>query len=205
MKQGLKLLLLLGLVCTFALADTNFSFTGNFTQDDNVQVFTFTTGAASTITLRTWSYAGGTNAAGQVIARGGFDPILALFDSSGVLINQNDDGGGSVAADSVTGQHYDTYLSAAVGIGTYTATVMEYNNFAIGPNYSNGFARAGQGNFTGTGGFWDVTGSHRDNHWAFDVLNVASASTVPEPGSIFLLATVLAGCGVGLRRRITRG
>ena len=38
--------------------------------------------ATSTVTLQTYGYAGGTNAAGQVIAQGGFDPILALFDST---------------------------------------------------------------------------------------------------------------------------
>jgi hypothetical protein len=66
------------LVSTPAAA-ADFSFTGNFTQDDNVQLFNFVVGAPSSVTLRTWSYAGGTNAAGTTIARGGFDPILALF------------------------------------------------------------------------------------------------------------------------------
>ena len=40
--------------------------TGTFTQDDAVQLFTFTVTdpALTTVTLRTLSYAGGTNAAG---------------------------------------------------------------------------------------------------------------------------------------------
>src|ERR1051325_2516446 len=70
------------------------SFAGNFVHDDDVQQFNFTVGAASpNVILRAWSYAGGVNAAGQVIQRGGFDTILALFNSAGTLIGQNDDGG----------------------------------------------------------------------------------------------------------------
>lgn len=65
----------------------DFSFSGMFTGDDDVQLFDFSVGMASLVTFRTLSYAGGTNAAGTVIARGGFDPILALFDSRGFLIN----------------------------------------------------------------------------------------------------------------------
>jgi hypothetical protein len=83
--------LLSGLGGSLASAD-NFSFTGSFVNDNDVQLFNFTVGAPSLVTLLTYSYAGGTNSAGASIARGGFDPILALFDSNGVFIDQNDDG-----------------------------------------------------------------------------------------------------------------
>ena len=99
-----------GLLMSGASFANDFSFTGTFADHNEVQLFTFSVGAPSTVTLTAWSYAGGTNAAGTVIPRGGFDPILALFDSSGLRINENDDGGSNVAADSVTGQHYDTWL-----------------------------------------------------------------------------------------------
>src|SRR5262245_35968039 len=82
------------LACTNPAKADNFSFTGSFAVDNDVQLFNFSVMAPSNVTLRTWSYAGGTNAAGQLIAAGGFDPILALFDSSGALIDQNDDGVG---------------------------------------------------------------------------------------------------------------
>lgn len=164
-------------------AATDFSFTGTFSSDNNVQFFDFTVGAPSTVTLRTWSYAGGTNAAGQTIARGGFDPILSLYDtSSGNRINQNDDGGcTNVAADSVSGQCWDTYLTSPLGIGTYRVAVSEYNNF--GPSNLSGIFPGA----TCCTGFNDVSGAPsnpRDGHWAFDVLNVESATqggAVPEP------------------------
>jgi len=129
----------LGVVAASLASAANFSFQGALTRDDEVQLFTFSVGSASTVTLRTWSYAGGVNAAGTTIARGGFDPILALFNSSGAVINENDDGGTNVPADAVTGSNFDTFLQSTLNPGTYTVSVMQYDNFAAGPNLSNGF------------------------------------------------------------------
>jgi hypothetical protein len=207
-------ILLLGLLAASAALADNFSFQGAFTADDNVQLFNFTVGSTSTVTLRTWSYAGGVDAAGVTIPRGGFDPILALFDSTGMEINQNDDGGSNVPADSVTGEHYDTYLQSTLAAGTYTVSVMEYDNFANGPNLSNGFARAGQGDFTAAfgcseGKFCDVSGdpagNSRNGNWEFDILGVNSAGTtgggtVPEPASVGLLLLGIGGFAVARKK-----
>lgn len=197
-------------------AAANFSFTGNFNRDDNVQTFNFAVGAASNITLRSWGYAGGVNAAGQTISRGGFDTILALFDSAGVLINQNDDGGCSlVAADAVTGACWDTYLTASLSAGNYFVAVMQYDNFANGPNFANGFVRTGQGNFTGgisgcnstQNSFEDVSGNQagcqRTNAWAFDILNVEQAALVPEPATWAMMIAGFGLVGGAMRRRIS--
>lgn len=217
-RSALAAVILLGGVLTMGAAQAtpqNFSFTGTFSQDDNVQLFHFTVGDTSTVTLRTWSYAGGVNAAGQTIARGGFDPILALFDGTGVLINQNDDGGcGPVAPDSITSQCWDTYLSSTLAPGDYTVSVMQYDSFAVGPNLSAGFTRDGQGNFTpglfpcGASAFCDAAYDARDNHWAFDVLNVDGAvaqppvTSVPEPGSLGMLGFGFLAAGwLAWRRR----
>lgn len=188
---------ILGLSSAPAMA-ADFSFVGTLPTANTPLLFNFSVGSSSTVTLRTYSYAGGTNAAGTVIARGGFDPILALFDSTGALINQNDDGGSLVPADSVTGAHYDTYLQSLLAPGNYTVSVMAYSNFAVGPNLSNGF--------TNTGSFVDFTGNQRDSHWAFDILNVGAATlvrgAVPEPATWMMM---LVGFGVvGASLRFTR-
>jgi hypothetical protein len=196
----------------------NFSFSGSFTQDDNVQLFNFNVGSTSTVTLLTYSYAGsadqnlfgppgaGTNSAGQTIPGDGFDPILALFDSTGAFINQNDDGGSNVPVYVATGARFDTFFTQTLNPGTYTVSVMESNNFANGPNLSDGFAQQGNGNFTGAafgGGsnlpFFDATFTERDGHWAFDILNVDSGSEVaaiPEPSTLDLSSIVLGMFGV---------
>lgn len=207
----------LGLAGAFTPASAaTFSFTGNFTRDDNVQFFNFTTDGTSTVTLRTFSYAGGTNGAGQVITRGGFDPILALFDNLGNLVGQNDDGSSpDVPADPFTGRFFDTFLTALLDAGSYTVAVMQYDNFANGPTLSAGFIRAGQGNFTDTlsggctqGFFCDVSNvqpwDNRDGHWAFDIDGVVEAdvSPVPVPAALPLMASGLAALGfVGWRRK----
>jgi hypothetical protein len=124
---------------------SNFSFTGTFTGDADVQLFGFTVGALSDVTLLTYSYAGGTNADGDEIDPGGFDPILALFDSSGDLIGSNDDDNSNplnVGTDPVTGAAYDTYLNASLGAGDYTVAVSQFNNSASGSTLSEGFVQS---------------------------------------------------------------
>ncbi len=212
----------LGVICLAFIGATasfgsNFSFNGTFTSDAQVALFNFNVGSTSTVTLQTWSYAGGVDAAGATIPRGGFDPILALFDSTGAEINQNDDGGSSVPADSVTGVHYDTYLQSTLAPGSYTVSVQEYDNFAVGPNLSNGFARTGQGNFTSAFGcsagiFCDVSGvpagDSRNGNWEFDIDGVNSAtgpgngggSNTPEPASVGLLLLGVGGLVVGRKK-----
>src|SRR5689334_1345629 len=59
----------------------NFSFVGTFSQDDQMEFFLLTAPTASTI-IRTWGYAGGTNAASSVIPAGGFDPWISVFDTT---------------------------------------------------------------------------------------------------------------------------
>ena len=108
-------------------------------------------------------------------------------------------------ADSVTSQQYDTFLQSFLGAGDYTVSVMQYYNFARGPNLSDGFRETGA-NFTfiyecSNGMFCDATGDNRDGHWAFDVLNVESASAVPEPGTLGLLSMGLAGIAALRKRR----
>ncbi len=218
-SAALALGVVLGMSFSAAAAPTNFSFAGSFSADDNVQLFNFTANGASAVRLISFSYGGGTQSNGNVVARGGFDPILALFDSAGVLIGQNDDavsgttgacGSGVVTPDAVTGEEWDTCLDLVLAAGTYQVAVMQYDNFALGPNLANGFTRTGSPNFTaGIGGctngqFCDVSGepagNNRTNQWAFDILNVEQANQVPEPTTLILAALGIAGLGFSRRR-----
>jgi hypothetical protein len=203
----------LSIVAASLASAANFSFQGTLTRDDQIQLFTFSIASTSNVTLRTWSYAGGVNAAGTTIANGGFDPILALFNSSGLLINENDDGAG-VAADPVTHLTADTLLRSNLSPGTYSVSVMQYDNFAKGPNLSNGFVYSTSPTFTtafrcSNGRFCDVAGANRTGAWAFDILGVDSASTstlpppsaVPEPATISMMVAGLGGVLFFRKRR----
>jgi PEP-CTERM motif len=197
-----------------AVANT-FSFAGVFNQDDHLEVFVFT--ASSDVIVRTWSYAGGTNAAGTQITAGGFDPMLSLFDGplpSSNLIASNDNGA-SVAVDLTTGNAFDSFIELTTLIpgNTYIAVLSQADNFANGPTYADGFHEQGNGNFTpglfgcGAIAFCDATPAARNGTYAVDFIGVGSASDLanatPEPGTLFVFGSGIAGLGLLRRRRRT--
>jgi hypothetical protein len=135
---------------------TNISFTGTFTHDTDLQYFTFTLANPTPgVALRTWSYSGGTNAAGQVIPSGGFEPTLNLYLADGTQMNPGISGpctipltGNPVAdllPDPTSGAcadvYYPTTLSFPGGIwsaGHYIVVLSTFANAGIG-NLSDGF------------------------------------------------------------------
>src|SRR5438270_504256 len=79
------------------------SLTGNIDPNDpnDVLLVTFTLNAPSGLNVQSWGYGGssgapgGKNAAGAVIAPGGFDPYISLFSGVGptaTFVASNDDG-----------------------------------------------------------------------------------------------------------------
>jgi hypothetical protein len=155
------------------------SYTGTFAQDDDERIFYFTISAASTITLRTYSYAGGVNAAGTTIPAGGFDPVLSVFDSAGNLIGSNEDGGCTNAdTDPTTSLCWDSFLRLPLPAGNYSVVLTQSANLANGPTLADSFVYAGAGNFTPapagqTPGFWDESPSKRNGNYAVDIVGTA--------------------------------
>jgi hypothetical protein len=181
------------LLATGASAATG-SFTGTFAQDNSIFKRSFRVDAPSLVTLTGLGYAGGVNAAGATIVQGGFDTVLSVYDASGALVIDNDDGFG-VPADSVTGAGGDSLISQVFAAGTYTAYLTQYNNF--GPLQLPGsFAFAGEPNFRG--GFVDLYGDQRTNAFAFDI---TGASAVPEAATWMLMIAGFGMVGVVARRR----
>ncbi|MBU2993524.1 DVUA0089 family protein [Octadecabacter sp. 1_MG-2023] len=218
MKKFLSTIAATALMASAAHAAT-FSFSGEFVNDNDVVIFEFQVGALSDINLRSFSYGGGTQADGNVVAAGGFDPILTLFNSTGGLINSQDDSS-NTTPDPITGNTYDVNLDVfALAAGTYSVAVSQYDNFNAGGNLSDGFFYDGAGNENFTAGiascsnaiFCDVSDTNRTGAFAFDISGVDDAIIVvdPTPNVVPLPAgmpLMLAGIGAfaALRRRKNR-
>lgn len=196
MKRLIKVALLAAslVLGSTGLQAANQSFTGTLNDDNDVRLFTFTLAADADVTLRTWSYAGGLNAAGTVIGSGGFDPLVSLFFGTGstaLLIGANDDGLG-VAVDPGTGFAFDSLLEVlALTAGTYTAALTEFDNFAAGPTLGDGFIGNSVSGFDG-----------RSANWALDILGVDSTNQTPEPASLAVALLGLAAMGTLHRQRV---
>jgi PEP-CTERM motif len=163
----------------------DFSFTGSFLTDDGKAAFTFNLAAASTVTIQSFGYLGGVNAAGQAIAAGGFDDVLSLYDSTSQNVINSDDA-----------------FTIALAAGSYKLFLTQYDNF--GPaNLALPFNFDGQPNFRG--GFVDFDGSKRTGNWALDITGVTTASAVPEASTwaLMLVGFGMAGSALRARRRVS--
>lgn len=187
---------------------SNITLQGNFTADDNIQLFSVALAAPAAVDFRSYGYAGGTTATGAMAPRGGFDTILTLFSASGVFIDDNDEGAG-VATDPTTGLAADARITTNLTAGNYLLALTQYDNFSNG-NLADGFVETGNSNFTAnpnftTGGpcpgnmFRDISGTAgrcRTGNWTVDFVNVANVTPIastPEPSAL-----LLAGVGFAL-------
>jgi len=182
------------------------SYVGSLDNPGDVALINFSVAGLlpATVTFRTFSYAGGTNGAGAVIASGGFDPEVTVYTRpAGDFRGWNDDGDDAVPADPWTLQHYDSYLELLLSPGDYFVALSVY---PAGPRGSNYFT---DGLYTAST-FTDVSGFHylipgtdrymdvRDGHWALDI---TQQGAVPEPASWAMMIVGFGLVGSGLRQR----
>lgn len=190
------LFLVLIVLSTNAFADVILSGTGSFSADDDKQQFSFSLSTSTNVTMRTWSFAGGTNANGQVILTGGFAPILTLFSATGTQDFLGSDAGGvapgscgSRNVDPGTSFCLDAYMNLSLTPGDYLLVLTQYDNTANGPSYPDGFLHDGEGNFTGGPFILNAGNSYqRTGDWAVDITTPTTTVPVPEPSTGSLLA-----------------
>jgi hypothetical protein len=160
----------------------NLSFTENLADPNATALFAFTADGISNVMIRSYSWGGGTNAAGTTISAGGFDLNMTLFNAAGNWYDERDDIGLG---------NLDFQFSRVLSAGIYQVAIAAFGN------NSAGFGTLTT-SFNGNGDF-----DNRTSAYAFDILNAsATATEVPEPSS--LIGTALAGFAVvGIKRKLT--
>jgi hypothetical protein len=179
------------------------NFSGNFSQDEDFKLITFSVSAPAVVDMMTTSFGDGS---------GGFWPVLTLFDGAGNFLFQDAAGGnppfgcGPRSIDPISGACNDAWIQQPLLAGDYTLALTEYNNVP-GGSLSDGFPQTGNGNFTGSdfgcgaGGFFMPDCTQRNTNWAVTISGV-DLPAVPEPAPAFLITPVaLAALGLRLRRR----
>ena len=197
-----------GLLVTGSTFADTVSYTGTLSSPEDIWETDVELSSAGTLTLQTWGFGGGMNAAGTVIPSGGFDPFVGVFDSSGDLIQGTSDGltnytsftgcppAGLVTIGSVPGNCGDITMALPLAAGTYTVLLSdaEYIPNAIfdSPSYGNlseGFTDFTAGVFQTCA---DLNDCNNDTaNWALDVTTPGNMTATPEPGSLVV-------CGLGL-------
>jgi hypothetical protein len=147
----------------------------------------FNVSTTSTMQAVTFSYGGGVNGASMVIAQGGFEPYLSLFDAGGNFLASTFLGtvcppGANTNTSSL--QCLDVRLDGGVlAPGTYQIAISAFENMSFAENLGSGTLADG---FTGLGNL----AAGEDLHYAFDVV-LNSTSAVPEPGTVTLTCGIL--------------
>jgi hypothetical protein len=206
----LALLSLPLLAASAVRADTTTSYTGSLASSSDVYslVFNISGSASENVAVQTWSFGGGTNANGQAIAAGGFDPFLAIFSGTGSSASIVTDGMGNPYGTSDALSNYSSFagcppagtvdlggavcgditMSLALAPGAYTLVLSDALN-AANAVYDNGTLGEGFTDFTGgafqtcnTNDSGDTTCANDTANYAFD-LTIGSSTSGGGGGS----------------------
>jgi hypothetical protein len=192
------------------------SFTGTLATPEDVFETTFTLSSSSVVTFQTWGFGGGTNAGGQMISAGGFDPLIALFSGPVATATMYTDGSGNPLADAdnllnapwsfvgncppagmvAIGSDSDCgddFMQVLLAPGTYTLVLTDANDIpnAVYDNgaLSEGFADLTAGVFQTCDPVSNACISPNGNY-AVDI--TSTSGFTPEPGALWLMAAGLA-------------
>jgi hypothetical protein len=106
----------------------------------DVLLFAFALSGSTTRTIQTYGYGGGTNAAGQIIPAGGFDPYVSLFVGTGPAATflASKDGGLCPPANFAPACHDSTLVMSSLAGGSYTLALSVFDNFSSAENFGSG-------------------------------------------------------------------
>jgi hypothetical protein len=199
--------------------------TGTLAKPEDTVLINLSLISDGSVTLQTYGFGGGTNAAGTVIAPGGFDPFVGIFSgtgSSAVFLNGTSDiltnyspgcpPAGAIDIGSISGQCGDVnLLFPDLDAGTYTvllsdAAYLPNAVFEASPGLlGDGFADLTGGVFQTC---YDTDDCNTDTaNWALDITTSAGATPppLPEPPSVELAGMGVAFAAAWNYRRSRRG
>jgi hypothetical protein len=156
-------------------------------------VDSFTVTSASTMTAITYSYGGGTSVTGTVVAAGGLEPYLSLFDGNGIFLASTFFGTTCPAGANTLSNHHCDDVSLDGGTlpaGTYYIALSAFANSSYAENSGVGTLWDG---FSGLGNLQ----TDENLNYAFDVILTPNSvspppPTVPEPNYVLLMGIALA-------------
>ena len=197
--------------------------TGTLANPEDTVLINLSLISEGSVTLQTYVFGGGTNAAGTVIASGGFDPFVGLFSgtgSSAVFLNGTSDiltnyspgcpPAATISIGSIPGQCGDVnLLFPDLAAGNYTvllsdAAYLPNAVFEASPGLlGDGFADLTGGVFQTC---YDANDCNVDTaNWALDITTSATSTPppVPEPPSVELVCIAVTLAGAWMYRRNT--
>ena len=186
------------------------TYTGTLTSESgtgSTVLESFTLTAPSEVTIYTTSYGGGMNLDGTTTGPGGFQPSITLYDNTGfVIANQSPSFSPIGNPDPSNGWIGDGYLQDTnTPAGTYYVTLTDWQNQMSITSTGLTISESADSQFSGPGGtsFQDVQGNTRTGNYALDISAIPlNTSTVPEPGTWFLLITALAALALFNKTRL---
>lgn len=205
LMRGIGLVLYVAVLGTArGYADT-VSYTGTLANPEDSFFTTVSVAAGGSLTLQTFGFGGGLNAAGATFRAGGFDPFVGLFEGTGdgaVFVDGTSDiltnytpgcpPAGTVAVGSIAGLCGDVVLSfSSLAAGTYTVLLTDGDYLPAAVFEDSG--TLGDGFFDLSGGAFqtcvDENNCNTDTaNWALDISTSTNSAppAVPEPSSVEL-------------------